>query len=210
MSADGLCDLLSLMMGCALQSVLFGDVNPAGRLPVSFPRDEDDTWLQHRKQYPGILKQSDYSEKLLVGYRWYDAQDINPLFPFGHGLSYTQFTYSNLVLDCSASNLIVTVDLVNDGPVTGAEVVQLYVSFPESAGEPPKQLKGFYKLLLRPNQRKGAAFTLTKRDLSIWSVEKHGWEVVKGQFEVQVGASSRDVRLTAPFTIDEDNEWSAR
>ena len=187
--------------------MLFGDVNPSGRLPLSFPLNEDDTWLQHRKQYPGILKESYYTEKLEVGYRWYDSQGIDPLYPFGHGLSYTHFTYSNLKTEPSASSVIVSVDLVNDGAYSGAEVVQLYVSFPESAGEPPKQLKGFHKIMLRPKQRKGAAFVLTKRDLSIWSVESHSWQLVKGDFEVLVGSSSRDIRLTAPLVVDDDSAW---
>lgn len=152
---------------------------------------------------PGVDQRAAYSEGLLVGYRWYDSQGLDPLFPFGHGLSYTNFVYRNLVIEPTPSSVIIRVDLTNQGPYPGSEVVQLYVTFPPTAKEPPKQLKGFQRVSMsQVRERKGALFVLTKRDLSVWSVERHGWELVTGEFEVLVGSSSRDIRLRAPLLVE--------
>lgn len=186
-----------LEMGHALADVLFGDVNPSGRLPITLPNFENEIGFTP-EMYPGVNLTAVYSEKLLVGYRWYDAKGITPLFPFGHGLSYTSFAYSNLNVQkgAGAGEWTVTVDVANSGPVSGAEVVQLYLGFPAAAGEPPSQLKGFSKIVVSQGAKQTVTFNLKARDLSIWDVGSTAWTVVPGQFRVMVGASSRDIRAT--------------
>lgn len=179
--------------GNAIADVLFGNVNPSGRLPVTFPVTEDQIPVNTQQQYPGINKQADYTEKLLVGYRWYDAKQVAPLFAFGHGLSYTTFSYTAV----SVNGKSVSFTLTNTGSVAGAEVPQLYLGFPASAGEPPKQLKGFTKVFLTPKQNQKITFTLTVDDFQIWDVNSHSWRNIAGTFSVFIGASSRDIRLTA-------------
>jgi len=130
-------------MAPALLNVIYGDVNPSGKLPVSFYNTENDEGIT-QEQYPGVDSTSTYTEKLETGYRWFDAHDVEPLYPFGHGLSYTEFMY-----DClKVNDRRVTVYVTNTGKRSGKEVVQLYVGFPEEAGEPPKLLKGFTKVEL--------------------------------------------------------------
>lgn len=183
--------------GHAIASILFGDVNPSGKLPLTFPKTDSQTYLTTKIQYPGIGNETTYSEKLLVGYRWYDAVNENPLFPFGHGLSYTTFKYSNL----RVFNRVITVDLANTGSVPGAEVVQVYLEYPKSAGEPPKVLRGFEKVHLVPGQSQTLAFSFNDEALSIWDESIHDWSLVTGKFVVQVGSSSRDIRLSAPLPV---------
>ena len=161
-----------------------------------------------------------YDEKLLVGYRWYDQHKVAPAFEFGFGLSYTSFEYQ--ALRCTATTCTFTVE--NSGKVAGAEVAQLYLSFParsdslplilalydgttltvlcyHSAGEPPKQLKAFQKVQLAPGAKKTLTLALTPRSFSIWSVDAHTWTVVGGEFGVSVGGSSRDVRLSTTVHV---------
>jgi len=182
--------------GNAIASVLFGDVNPSAKLPVTFPRRENQVPANTTTRYPGINLQEQYSEKLLVGYRWYDAEDENPLFPFGHGLSYTTFEYNDLkVMERTVSGSI-----KNTGMHDGSEVVQLYIGYPETAGEPPKVLRGFKKIHLAVGGMADFSFTLTTKDLSIWDTTKSDWSEVKGSFGVWVGSSSRDIRLKGTLT----------
>jgi beta-glucosidase len=181
--------------GNAIASILFGDVNPSARLPVTFPMTQDQIPVNTPIQYPGINGQTEYSEKLLVGYRWYDAKNVAPLFPFGHGLSYTTFEYSNLTVTGSGRQGSIRFNVRNSGKVAGSEVPQLYLGYPLSAGEPPKVLRGFQKITLTPGQSQSVSFTLGTRDVSIWDVVKHDWASVSGTFDVLVGASSRDIRL---------------
>ena len=128
-------------MAPALLNVLYGNVNPSGKLPVTLQKTENDEQFTP-SQYPGIDLTSTYTEGLNMGYRWFDANNVEPLFPFGHGLSYTTFDYSNLEVEGRK----VTIDITNKGDAYGKEVVQLYVGFPAEAGEPPKLLKGFNKI----------------------------------------------------------------
>jgi len=190
--------------GNAIAAVLFGDVNPSARLPVTFPMSNKQIPVNTVQQYPGIDNEAQYSEELLVGYRWYDAMEQDPLFPFGYGLSYTTFNYSNLNVfgSIETDGILVSVDIANIGGVGGAEIVQLYINFPESAGEPPQVLKGFYKTqYLMPTETQTVVFKLLAQDVSIWSIEIHDWEVVSGTFGLSVGASSRDPRLQAQFVV---------
>lgn len=190
-------------MGNALADVLWGDVNPSARLPVTFPITEADTPMRTPEQYPGINGSVYYTEKLLIDYRWFDAAGVTPAFPFGHGLSYTTFAYSNLVIDAvsAAPNVTVTCTITNTGPVDGVEKPQLYLSFPAGAGEPPQVLRGFRAVPVAKGQAAQAAFTLVPRDRSIWDVGAYAWAPVPGVFTVAVGASSRDLRLVSNFTV---------
>ena len=142
---------------------------------------------------------ANYTEKLLVGYRYYDAKKIEFTtgFPFGHGLSYTTFKYS----DIKASSTSISATVENTGKVAGSEVAQMYLGFPSEAGEPPKQLKGFKKVMLAPGASTTVEFPLTEWSTAIWDVESHGWKPVKGEFDVWVGTSSRELPLTAKLTM---------
>lgn len=187
--------------GNAIADVLFGDVDPSARLPVTFPLTETQTPLASPSQYPGINLEAEYSEKLLVGYRWYDAVHATPLFPFGHGLSYTTFQYFDLHVVATGTDVHITFRVQNTGSRRGQETPQLYVGFPSSAEEPPKQLRGFNKLTLAPGDIEHVTFTLLPHHLSIWNTHDHKWDVVKGKFHVYVGASSRDIRLVGSFNF---------
>lgn len=184
--------------GNALANVLFGAFNPSAKLPVSFPVNENDWFSGNTTEYPGVNGVMVYSEKLLVGYKWYDAKNIAPLWPFGHGLSYTTFVYSNLQVQGTIwDELYITCSIQNTGSIWGAEVAQLYLGFPESAGEPPKLLRGFEKLEIAPGSSQQALFNLNVQDISIWD---NTWVPVNGTFNIYIGASSRDIRLTGTFT----------
>jgi beta-glucosidase len=152
--------------------------------------------------------QVDYSEGLDVGYRWYDAKDITPLFPFGYGLSYTSFAFSGLHITPAGTNgssptVHVSAVVTNTGKVAGSEVAQLYLGDPSAAGEPPRQLKGFQKVNLKPGQSATVHFTLDTHDLSYWSDSANGWVVAPGGFQVQVGDSSAlsGLPLQGSFTV---------
>jgi beta-glucosidase len=249
--------------GNALANILFGAVNPSGKLPVSFPTSLNDTWLSttpggpwNPEQYPGTDRgkvrgsgrgegarerakvgglqrrvrsppslfpprpaphpllplaqgwlEADYTEELMFGYRWHDASGVKPLFPFGHGLSYTSFAYSDigvtgsLYASSNTSSVTVTANVKNTGLVAGAEVVQLYVSHPASAGEPPKLLKGFTKLFLAPDQTETAAFTINVTTVQTWDVDGARWTVPLGDYGVALASSSADIRLTGSFSV---------
>ena len=138
-----------------------------------------------------------YSEGLQVGYRWYDAQKIEPLFPFGFGLSYTTFAFGHLHISSPNADdqVQVALDVTNTGSVAGADVVQLYVAAPGSAGEPPHQLKGFVKINLSRGERKHVSLTLDRRAFSVWDTEAKRWSVAGGRYEILVGDSSRNLPL---------------
>ncbi len=189
--------------GNALASVLFGDVNPSGKLPVTFPAATNQVPANMPAQYPGTNDQVNYSEGLLMGYRWYDASNAPPLFPFGHGLSYTTFAYGRLTMGqvSSSGQVAVGFGVKNNGSRSGAEVAQLYLGFPAGAGEPPKQLKGFQKFTLAPGEIAHLSFTLNWEDLACWSTNLHQWTVPLGTYQVMVGSSSRDIRQTDFFVI---------
>src|SRR5205823_466106 len=145
-------------------------------------------------QYPGVNLQVNYTEKLLVGYRWYDAKSIAPAFCFGRGLSYTAFAYGSLKVTRTVSGARVTFRVANTGSRAGAEVPQLYVGFPSSTGEPPKQLKGYTKVNLGPGKSTTVTFNLSRHDFSWWG--SNGWQLTHGTYRMLVGSSSCDIRLT--------------
>jgi len=183
--------------GNSLADIIFGDVNPSAKLPVTFPNKENEVGFAP-DEYPGVNGQEYYREHLNVGYRWYAAHGVKPRYAFGFGLSYTTFALSNLAV----SGRSVSVTLKNTGKVTGEEVVQLYLGFPASAGEPPIQLKGFQKISLTAGGTQEVKFTLNDNSLSIWDVTSHSWKVQSGTFTVYVGTSSEDLPLkqTVNFT----------
>ena len=191
--------------GNAVADVLLGKVNPSGKLPLSFPRSVEDTLASNAEQYPGVNGVAHYSEGLDVGYRAYAAHDIPPLFPFGFGLSYTQFAFSGLKVSRQpgSANATVSFEVQNTGKVAGAEVAQLYLGFPEitEGNEPPLELKGFQKVMLNPGEEKTVELKLDPHDFSYWSEKAHDWQVAKGEFEVMVGDSSANTPLKGNLTI---------
>ena len=149
----------------------------------------------------------EYREGIFVGYRYYDTKRIEPLFPFGHGLSYTTFDYSHLTVSSShltdAEQLTVTMDVVNTGNRIGKEIIQLYVrELNATIIRPDKELKGFAKVDLQPGQRQTVEFTLDKRSFAYYDVDHKDWRVESGEYEILIGASSRDIRLSQRVAID--------
>ena len=192
-------------VGGATKDVLFGDANPCGRLPESFPLK-----LEHNPShlsYGGEGNTAVYNEGVFVGYRYYDKKAMDVLFPFGHGLSYTTFAYSNLRLSADSIQdtdaLTVQVDVTNTGSLAGKEVVQLYVGDVESSVfRPVRELKGFEKIALEPGQTKTVTFTLSKRAFAYWNVQLSDWHVETGLFRIEIGRSSRDIVLSADVTVE--------
>jgi len=185
--------------GDALAEVLFGDVNPSGRLPLTFPERLEDTpaYLNDPGEAGHVL----YGEGVFVGYRFYEARRIEPRFAFGHGLSYTTFAYSNLVAHAGRAAIDVAVDVTNTGDRVGAEVVQLYVRDVESSvRRPEKELKGFVKVVVEPGRTERVHFTLDDRAFAFWDTTSGGWRVERGEFELLVGASSVDIRARTTCT----------
>ena len=180
--------------GNAITDVLLGAVNPSGKLPLTLPTKENECPEFSTDMWPGSnnAAQANYSEHLLIGYRCYDHFGIDPAFPFGHGLSYTTFALSGLKVSANGSHISFLV--ANTGHVAGREVVQLYLSFPATAGEPPQQLKRFEAVALGAGESRAVTFSLDMRDVSVWDVARHRWVEVGGRFGVSVGTSSRDLR----------------
>jgi beta-glucosidase len=191
--------------GDAIADVLFGKVDPSGKLPVTFPATLANVPASTPAQWPGLNHQVQYSEGLLVGYRWYDAKGITPLFPFGFGLSYTTFSFSNLNVTpsslSSGDTATATVDVTNTGSVAGADTVQAYVGDPTSTGEPPEQLKGFTKVSLAPGQTATVTITLGPQSFSTWDSTHQAWVETPGSYNVMVGDSSTNLPQTATISI---------
>jgi beta-glucosidase len=187
--------------GNALARVLFGDVNPSAKLPCTFPKQLADSPAHALNAYPQTTNGTvEYKEGLFVGYRWFDSKNIEPLFPFGYGLSYTRFKYSNLKVarNRDANNPVVTVTFTveNTGPREGAEVAEVYVHEAVPTVERPvKELKGFAKVALKPGQKKTVTVTLTQSAFAYYSPEKKAWVANRGDFDIEVGGSSRDLQL---------------
>ena len=177
-------------------------MNPSGKLAVTYPKTLKDTPAYNN--YPGAQEVL-YGEGIFVGYRHYDAREVEPLFPFGHGLSYTVFEYSDLQVPATVKqgeSVQVTVKVKNAGTVTGKEVVQLYVSDRQSSlARPPKELKGFAKITLQQGETQMVQFELTGRALSFYDPYRKRWVAEPGEFEVLIGSSSRDIRAKAAFEL---------
>jgi beta-glucosidase len=204
--------------GTAIAALLWGDANPSGRLPMTFPAS--DAQVHASANFPGTILSGPsgaqptvtYTEGIDVGYRWYDALGQTPLFPFGYGLSYTAFRYSGLRVAPAGSGsagsggpgghgVVVHVRVTNTGQRAGADVVELYVGMPASTGEPPRQLKGFAKVDLAPGASTEVSFTLGPAALSIWDTGSGGWVLRAGTYRAMVGDSSSDIRATATFQL---------
>jgi len=180
-------------------------VNPCGRLPESFPikLEDNPSFLS----YGGEGNVAVYTEGVFVGYRYYDKKKMDVLFPFGYGLSYTSFEYSNLTVSAEqikdTDTLTVTVDVTNTGSLAGKEVVQLYVGDKESeVFRPVRELKGFEKVALAPGETKTVTFTLEKRAFAYWNTTIHDWYVESGDFTIEIGRSSRDIVLVKDVYVE--------
>jgi len=188
--------------GNAIANIISGDINPSGKLTTSFPKRYEDNPTYGN--YPGT-KQVFYGEGIFVGYRYYDYKLVEPLFPFGFGLSYTKFKYSNLVCpsEVKAGEAVkVSVQVKNIGTRVGKEIVQLYVSDKEaSLPRPIKELKGFAKVELKPDETKTVGFTLSDRDFSFYNPYLGKWVAEAGKFEILIGSSSKDIQLVGPCTL---------
>eukprot|EP00823_Brevimastigomonas_motovehiculus_P008210 TRINITY_DN7492_c0_g1_i1.p1 TRINITY_DN7492_c0_g1~~TRINITY_DN7492_c0_g1_i1.p1 ORF type:complete len:758 (-),score=244.33 TRINITY_DN7492_c0_g1_i1:87-2360(-) len=188
--------------GNAIAAILFGDVNPSGRLPLSFPKTATDTWLTSLKQYPGEWGKAHYTEDLEMGYRWYNAKRVEPLFLFGYGLSYTSFDYSALDIVVSGHNEVTaTCTLKNTGARDGAEVAEVFIDYPSVAGEPPKQLKAYKKLFLKAGESTTLTFKLGENDLSYWDIASHSFVVPSGAFKLYIGSTLNHIALYGNFAL---------
>jgi beta-glucosidase len=193
--------------GNALAAVLFGDVNPSGKLPFTFPARLEDNSAHALGEYPGDSINVTYNESIFVGYRWADKQKkVKPLFPFGHGLSYTTFEYGKPSVDKSVisadDQITFTVKVKNTGAREGQEVVQLYISDKKSSlPRPIKELKGFGKVRLAPGEEKEVTLTIDRSALSFYDDTRHEWVAEPGKFEAIIAASAADIKGIVPFEL---------
>jgi len=191
--------------GTAISDVLFGDVNPSGKLPVTFPKRLEDSPAHSIGDYPGPDVVT-YKEGIFVGYRYFDSMNIDPMFCFGHGLSYSAFEYGELKIERESTareeNVVVRFSIRNTGELEGAETAQVYIRDVESSlVRPFKELKAFKKVFIKPNEKKTVTISLDKSSLSYYDPDKKGWIAEKGVFEVLVGSSSRDIRIFGSFEV---------
>ncbi|MEZ9235185.1 glycoside hydrolase family 3 C-terminal domain-containing protein [Shewanella sp. 10N.286.52.A9] len=188
--------------GHAYSDILFGDANPNGKMPITLPKSLQDTAPIALNDYNET--ESLYSEGVFIGYRWFEQQKIAPAFPFGHGLSYSQFSYDNIKLSKSTmaegGTMTITADITNTSGIDGAEVAQLYLhDVKASVSRPQKELKGFDKIWLKAGETGQVSFTLTQRDLSFWDINSNNWLAEAGKFTVMLGSSVEDIRLQKSF-----------
>lgn len=192
--------------GNALADVLFGKVNPSGKLPFTFPARLEDNGAHALKAYDPHSRTANYSEGIFVGYRWAQKQGIKPLFAFGHGLSYTEFSYSDACAKRKSMSengkLTVKTTVTNTGSVAGKEVVQLYISDQECSLERPvMELRGFKKIYLEPGQSKEVSFVIEPDMLKFYDPQLSGWKLEKGLFTAHIGSSSEDIRCSVNFEV---------
>ena len=189
--------------GAAMAALIFGTVNPSGKLPVTFPSSLSQVPAQTTAQWPGTSTGVTYSEGVDIGYRWYQSQNITPAFPFGYGLSYTSFSFSNLNVGAFNANgrATVTATVTNTGSRAGADVAQLYVGDPAASQDPPQQLEGFQRVTLNPGQSATVTFPLTIHNLASWSPADNAWEAPAGTYGISVGDSSANRPLTGSTSL---------
>jgi beta-glucosidase len=202
----------------ALANILFGEVNPSAKLPITFPRSEDDlphksivqppprtepvgpeAWKKRLEGLPAF--QTYYNEGLKVGYRWYDAEKKPTLFPFGYGLSYTTYSYSDLKVT-PGDRVRVSFTVKNAGDRAGTEIAEVYAALPSTAGEPPKRLVGWSRVSLEAGQSKEVSLDVEPLFLSVFNSTKHGWERPKGDYTVMVGGSSQSLPLKETVALN--------
>src|SRR6202034_2621485 len=174
-----------------------------GKLPVTFPASLSQVPAQTQAQWPGTATGVTYSEGVNIGYRWYQSQNITPLFPFGYGLSYTKFSFSNLKVGALNANgsATVTATVTNTGSVAGADVAQMYVGDPAASQDPPEQLKGFQRVNLNPGQSTTVSFPPTVHDLASWLPSANAWEAQAGSYSIKVGDASNNLVLTGSTSL---------
>ena len=192
--------------GVALADVIFGKVNPSGKLPMTFPVRLEDNGAHALGAYDRNSRKAEYKEGIFVGYRWAQKKDIKPLFAFGHGLSYTTYTYGQASINRSTmaenGTLTVSVDVTNSGKVAGKEIVQLYIGDDKASVERPvMELKGFSKVALEPGETAKVRFTIKPEMLKFYDVEKGDWTLEKGSFTAYIAAASDDIRTQVAFEV---------
>jgi beta-glucosidase len=189
--------------GNALAGILFGTVNPSGKLPMSFPKKLEDVPAHKLGQFPGDSVSVYYNDDIYVGYRYYDTYKVDPLYAFGHGLSYTTFQYSNLQVQRSGDGATATFTIKNTGKMAGAEVAQVYVHQQKSAlPRPEKELKAFEKVYLQPGEEKKVTVALTEDAFKYFNDVQNAWVLEPGTFDVLVGSSSRLIRFRGNVTLE--------
>ena len=189
--------------GTAIASLLFGSSNPSGHLPVTFPASLSQVPAGTAAQWPGRSGTVQYSEGVDVGYRWYDSKGLTPLFPFGYGLSYTSFSFSNLTVGSLTAGgaATVTATVTNTGSRAGADVAQLYVTDPAAAGQPPRQLEGFARVNLAPGASQTVSFPVSQRNLQYWNTSSNNWATATGNYGISVGDSDGHLPLTGTLSV---------
>jgi beta-glucosidase len=188
--------------GNALAGIIFGEVNPSAKTTFSFPKKLEDSPAHKMGEYPGTNKTVQYKDDVFVGYRYFDTYKVEPLFPFGHGLSYSKFQYADLVVTADSSSAVVKLSLTNKSEYAGAEVVQLYVHDNEaSVQRPQKELKAFQKVFLAPGETKAIELKLAADAFQFYDATKKQWILEHGKFTVNVGSSSKDIRLSSEITL---------
>jgi hypothetical protein len=188
--------------GNAIADVLLGNYNPSGKLPVTFPAKwENCSAFDSYKKYPA---RTYYDDDIYVGYRHFDKYGIEPLFPFGFGLSYTSFEYSNLETKTEGAKFVISFDLKNAGGIKGEEVPQLYAGkIQPSVDRPVKELKNFSKVSLDPGEIKKVSFVLSKEDLVYYDEKSDGWKTEAGDYSIMIGSSSKDIKLKSVLKLSE-------
>jgi beta-glucosidase len=189
--------------GTAIASLLFGTADPSGHLTVSFPTSLSQVPASTAAEWPGVNGTVQYSEGVDVGYRWYNSQSLTPLYPFGYGLSYTSFSFSNLKVGSlpTGGAATVTATVTNTGAVAGADVAQLYVTDPAASGQPPLQLEGFQRVSLAPGASQTVTFPLTQRNLQYWNSTSNNWATSTGSYGIKVGDSDANLPLTGTLAV---------
>ena len=201
--------------------MLFGDVNPSGKLVHTLAKNESDYDPNTQISEESVIN---FSEGNYIDYKYFDQKNSTPRYEFGFGLSYTTFKYGSKVDITPRTQLLsnefatgdlavggredlwdivaeASTDITNAGEIAGAEVAQLYVEFPAAASEPIRQLRGFHKVKVQPGQTEKTSFQLRRRDLSVWNTEKQEWQIVRGDYKFNVGSSSRDLRVSGTLTV---------
>jgi beta-glucosidase len=193
--------------GAAIADILFGEVNPSGKLPDTLAAKRSD--YPDFGNFPGTNHEESYAEDIYVGYRHFDKANVQPLFPFGYGLSYTTFKYRNLALSSTSlepdGSITVRVEVTNTGKRAGEEIAQLYVrDLKPVIDRPVRELKGFAKIALKPGETRTVQFMIKPRDLAYFDMPGRQWKANAGDYEIEVGASSRDIRLKKSVRLNAD------
>ncbi|MHA2345168.1 MAG: beta-glucosidase [Candidatus Hodarchaeales archaeon] len=193
--------------GHAIAKILFGDTSPSGKLPVTFPKSLDDSPAHKSKEtFPGVDLITSYKEGIFIGYRHFEKEKLDPLFPFGFGLSYTSFKYSNLIIDTQKltkdSKIMVSLDITNTGNVYGGEIVQIYSEPNEmSIVRPPKELIGFFKTFIEPSETQTIHIPIKRKEFGFYDIDSHRWKVESGNYQLMVGSSSNKVIMKGEVDI---------